>query len=234
MTFARSARNKLRRIRSARAPCARFEFPGRRCCSASPVEPPGRRHKPGTHQSAFMYASTLLIFRLSRLLKLPPPQPSSARGCAGQRPDSAKHEHTTHAGLYVPSNMICWVEQPPSENLASNARCCAAKRRASLSSETPSCGRCRGAARLIQNCQSRLQPKAASFMSQRQQSQSSCVSAADNRIICKQSARGSRCSFQVFSGFSPPGARTICSSCFLQAEAKREVMVPVAELDKTN
>ena len=159
MTFARSSRNKLHRIRRARAPCARFEFPGRRCCSASPVEPPGRRHKPGTHQSAFMYASTLLIFRLSRLLKLPPPQPSSARGCAGQRPDSAKHERTAHAGLYLPSNMIRWVQQPPSENLASNARCCAAKRRASLSSETPSCGRCRGAA-ADKNCQVSCSQKA--------------------------------------------------------------------------
>jgi hypothetical protein len=80
------------------------------------------------------------------LPKLPPPQPLSARSCAGQRPDSAKPERTARAGLYLPSNMIRWEEHPPSENLASNACCCAAKRRAPLSSETPSCGRCWGAA----------------------------------------------------------------------------------------
>ena len=39
MTFRRSSRNKLHQIRRACAPCARFEFPLRRCCSASPAKP---------------------------------------------------------------------------------------------------------------------------------------------------------------------------------------------------
>ena len=84
---------------------------------------PGRRHKPRAPQSAFVYGSALLLFRLSPLPKLAPTQTWSARCGVGQRPDSAKHERTAHAGQYLSSKVIRWVEHAPSKNLPSNARC---------------------------------------------------------------------------------------------------------------
>jgi hypothetical protein len=85
MTFARN----LHRMRRACAPSARFEFPVRRCCSASPVKPPDRRHKLRAHWNCSSRTSvrknTLVIVSWS-LSKSPPPQPSSACGCVGQPP----------------------------------------------------------------------------------------------------------------------------------------------------